>query len=348
MAKILFWSHNYANDKADACTFYRCIEPARVLSGRGHDVTVTHEVGLATAMQADVLVIARPTEVGPRAIMSKLLALPESARPRIVAELDDDLFSIPESNPAHPWMEVPARRERLRVAIEQADRVTVTNEHLAHRVMDETGRGRVCLVPNYVPERFVVAGVPELGRIGAARQSPTLVWAGSDTHRGDFGEMAIALRQLLRERTDFRVRVVGAPYAARLWTSVTGPDLPPNRIEQLPWIEGVPRYIEALAGHIGLAPLENTLFNRSKSDLRLKELAARGMAVAASTAGPYALSEVPRAWVGETPEQRWHQTLTWLLDTPEHREHVASEGLKWAQENTLEAHAAQWEKALLD
>jgi glycosyltransferase involved in cell wall biosynthesis len=341
VAKVFFWTAG----TSDACTFYRCAEPGRVLRALGHDVTWHQQAGLADLMMADVVVIQRPTEVPPQHVMAKLLALPEGKRPRIVVELDDDLFSLPEHHAMHAALADPARRHRLTEAIAHADRVTVTNPHLAGQVMDWTRHPDVVrVVPNYVPERFVVEKVPELGPIG----TPVITWAGSDTHRRDFDLVAVALRKLLRERTDFRVRIVGAPYAARL-TRALSPAFPggdSGRISQVPWIEGVDRYIPTLAGHIGLAPLADDLFNRSKSDLRLKELAARGMAVAASDAGPYTSSSVPHLHV-DGAELTWGAQLNCLLDDAWRRPY-AEDAHAWAQENTLEAHAVEWEKALLD
>ena len=341
MARILFWS----GDTTSACTFYRCAEPARVLKRLGHETRCDRRVGLATAAMSDVVVIQRPTESTTTHLIEKMRTLPESARPRIVVELDDDLFAIPEHNPAHEMMADPARRGRLAWAIALADRVTVTGEHLAQQTRLVHGAyewaGDIRVVPNYVPERFVVAQVPEAGR------APTITWAGSDTHRRDFDEVAVPLRKLLRERNDFQVRIVGAPYAARL-TSATGFH-GVFRVSQVPWVEGVARYIPTLAGHIGLAPLADDLFNRSKSDLRLKELAARGMVVVASNVGPYATSEVPRL----TPNQgvTWEETITLALTmvgAPEGGVRPGTHALEWAQRNTLEAHAVEWEKALLD
>lgn len=342
MAKIAFWSSGVT----DACTFYRCAEPARVLAARGHDTVCEYSMGLGTAMEADVLVIQRPTEVGPRQVMEKLLALPERSRPRIVVELDDDLFDIPEHHSAHAMMEDPARRGRLAWALAHADRVTVTNYHLAEQVgLPEGFANDVRVVPNYVPERFVVDAVPETDN------RPVITWAGSDTHRRDFDEVAIPLRKLLRERSDFRVRIIGAPYAARLYTSTIGfPQRPgPERVAQVPWTEGVDGYISTLTGHVGLAPLADDLFNRSKSDLRLKELAARGMVVVSSVAGPYADSPVPRviAHAGVVVAG-WEDVLRMLLDYSTDRVEHQVMALRWAQRNTLEAHAAEWEAALLD
>lgn len=339
MAKILFWS----GDTASACTFYRCSEPARVLRRLGHETRSDRRIGLATAAMSDVVVIQRPTETTTQLILAKLLTLPERARPRIVVELDDDLFAVPEHNPAHAMMQDPARRHRLERAIQQADVVTVTNTHLGAGVAMVREEGtHVRVVPNYVPERFVVDKVPELGPLG----TPVITWAGSDTHRRDFDLVAVALRKLLRERMDFRVRIVGAPYADRLRSALKGGvDWRTGRVSQVPWIEGVERYIPTLAGHIGLAPLADDLFNRSKSDLRLKELAARGMAIYASAVGPYLRSEVPN-WRPEHDD--WEIDLSFALNNPGLRAAAAEQALKWAQENTLEAHADEWAKALLD
>lgn len=341
MSKIFFWS----GATTDACSFYRCIEPARVLRGRGHDVVANHQAGLADLMMSDVVVIQRPTEKTTQHAMEKLLSLPEGKRPRIVVELDDDLFSLPEHHPAHPMMVDENRRHRLDEAIRNADRVTVTNDHLRQQMIGRHsfGSDEVRVVPNFVPERFVVDKVPELGALG----TPVITWAGSDTHRRDFDEVAVALRKLLRERTDFRVRIVGASYADRL-RSALPPDTAFTRVSQVPWIEGVPRYIPTLTGHIGLAPLADDLFNRSKSDLRLKELAARGMAVVASTTGPYGLSGVPRwsAYPASTTGD-WYHVIGAMLDNVPEREMVATKALDWARSNTLEAHAHEWETALL-
>jgi glycosyltransferase involved in cell wall biosynthesis len=339
MAKILFWS----GDTTSACTFYRCAEPARVLRRLGHETRCDNRIGLAAAALSDVVVIQRPTEATITPILTQLLAQPESKRPRIVVELDDDLFAVPEHNPAHAMMADPARRHRLAGVIQQADVVTVTNTHLGAGVAMVREEGaHVRVVPNYVPERFVVEKVPELSLFG----TPTITWAGSDTHRRDFDLVAVALRKLLRERDDFQIRIVGAPYAARLRTAL-GADLDGRggyRTTQVPWIEGVDRYIPTLAGHIGLAPLADDLFNRSKSDLRLKELAARGMAIFASGVGPYRDTPVP----GVQFTDEWMADLAHVLERPNWCWELASLALTWAQANTLEAHAVEWEKALLD
>jgi glycosyltransferase involved in cell wall biosynthesis len=338
VSKIFFWR---AGD-TDACSFYRCIEPGRALRARGHDVMVDRQAGLADLMMSDVVVIQRPTEIPPQHVIAKLLSLPEDRRPRIVVELDDDLFNVPPHNPAQLS---DGQKHRLSEAIGNADRVTVTNRHLADRVIDNNDAHHVRVVPNYVPERFVVAKVPEAGH------APVITWAGSDTHRRDFDEVAVALRRLLRERDDFQVRIVGAPYAERLRTAL-GADLDGRggfRITQVPWVEGVPRYIPTLSGHIGLAPLADDVFNRSKSDLRLKELAARGMAVVASDVGPYADSLVPRLHV-DGAELTWEGQLSILIGdyTKAWRNAYATDALGWAQRNTLEEHIGEWEKALLD
>lgn len=350
MAKIRFLS---AGDD-DGCTFYRCIEPARVLRERGHDATSSRTIGLGEAASADVVVFARSSEAPAVALMKQLLAM-TSHRPKIVYEIDDDLLNLPTHQViAHDHYANQARRDRITFLAQHADVFTAPTAHLVDQFNKDVGTLRegteAFVVPNYVPERFVVDKVPE--RAGP----PVIGWAGSYTHRLDFEQVILPLRRALRE-TDASVHLIGADYTGRIRAAAHVPapeefggpapwvaavQAAAARTRFTPWTEGVPAYLEQLDFTIGLAPLVDDLFNRSKSDIKLKEYAARGIAPIASDVGPYADSSVPRLGVYEGAT--WGN---WLVDEGGVRPEVTEDALRWAKRNTLELHAEAWEMALL-
>ena len=95
--------------------------------------------------------------------------------------------------------------------------------------------------------------------------------SGTKTHDADFREAAPALLRLLRERADVRVRVVGEL------------NLPPGfgafgaRVERLAPVPYA-RFMQLLAdSDINIAPLEPTLFNDAKSNIKFLEAAILGV-----------------------------------------------------------------------
>lgn len=354
MSKITFW----AAGASDGCTFYRCQEPARVLAARGHETLAAKQVGLGTLMSSNVVVIARATEAETLGWAEKLKALPEAHRPRIVYELDDDLFSIPDHFPAaiREPLRDEARLERIRRFMRLADRITVTTEALWERVHRELENSitDVRVVPNWVPERLVRKTLPRRPPATSEFYAHAIGWQGSATHRADFERCVIPLRRTLRARPDTMVTIFGPDYARRLRTAAHED----TQVYHVPWVDGVEAAVRSLdALDLGLAPLEANTFNLSKSDLKLKEYAARGVACIATGYGPYAagnpLLVPPGIRIDEEmfPGREadvWEQAIAAALDHPEILERARLHALAWAQANTLEHHAEQWEDALLN
>lgn len=358
MAKITFWPAG----ETDGCTFYRCQEPARVLAERGHETLSAKRVGLGTLMSSDVVVVARATEAETLGHVEKLKALPEEHRPRIVYEIDDDMFSVPDHFPPQLYgpLSDPARQQRIRRLMAAADRVTVTNQYLKARVCDElTGHGfpfpDVRIVPNWVPARLVRTELPDRPPMDAIERGEfyahVVGWQGSATHKADFERCVIPLRRLLRDRREIGVTVFGPDYARRLRTAARED----TQVHHEPWTDGVEAAVRALdALDLGLAPLEANTFNLSKSDLKLKEYAARGVAAIATDFGPYRGGEPTAVAPGiRIDEKRFPDNVA---DVWQHVIEIVLGGgldaarryaLAWAQANTLEQHAADWEDALL-
>jgi glycosyltransferase involved in cell wall biosynthesis len=346
MTRAIFWKQG----TNDGCSFYRCDEPARALTERGHvDAMSTRVMPDSLFMDADVIVGQRITEDNPTELWRMLSTGELGVRPKLIYEIDDDLLNVPESfGLLHAHHAAPQRRLNIAANLARADVVTTTNAHLAERVQRYTD-AEVHVIPNYVPERFVLPAMPERPEQG---DGPTIGWAGSDSHREDFEQVIIPLRKVLRAH-DVDVHIVGPDYTPRL-RSATPREIHYSKVRHTGWIDGVPAYYGALDFHVGIAPLVDNVFNRSKSDVKLKEYAARGIASVASRVGPYRHtatgSEVPHYGVGAPGGTHsvaaWNDMLEYVVENPHAVADMAKLAHKWATAHTLEAHIGEWEKVI--
>jgi hypothetical protein len=93
-----------------------------------------------------------------------------------IFELDDDLFAVPSHNPAAETYNRPDVQANLKRNIRVADRVIVSTPPLADKVSKLNPA--VVVVPNYIPERAVVAPLD--------MPAFSFGWSGSPTHAHDW------------------------------------------------------------------------------------------------------------------------------------------------------------------
>jgi glycosyltransferase involved in cell wall biosynthesis len=134
--------------------------------------------------------------------------------------------------------------------------------------MRAAGLAEVAVVENALDEETLrVAARLRAGRRVRERQAPVLITYGSgtNTHNADFLQAAPALLQLLRQRPAVRLRIVGELVLPAGFTEFG------DRVERLPPVP-YERYLELLSdSDISIAPLEPTLFNDAKSNIKFLE-----------------------------------------------------------------------------
>lgn len=261
-----------------ACARLRLIAPALTLRGRidlrwgaasnGRDYAIDPSV----MNGADAVVFQRyfpMKETWP--LVEQVLG---SGMP-VIYEMDDNFLAVPSGHPMKARLDPvePYARELL----SRASLVTVSCAELARAVSGQAKR--VAVLPNYLEERLWLCAPRE--RDEAAISAPVrVVFAGTPSHAGDVGSIAPALRRV-KERCGSGVDLVflGCP--------------PPEGLEarELPFCEDYAAYARALknlAPDIGLAPLEDTPFNRCKSAVKWLEYSALGAAGVYADLAPYA------------------------------------------------------------
>lgn len=346
MTRIFGWS-------ADPGTrYWRLDLPLGELAKRSHDVMVDDKMPPAVMHEsyADVVVASRTCMEAASATFRRLAS---EGRMLCVYETDDDAFTVtPDNRPAHRLfvqqrssVSIPIglnhyasvdvdvnTQANIEANLAAAHLVTTTNRHLADRLAQRTD-APVVILPNRVPRWLA-----ELPAPWERPSGPVVVGhTGGASHVRDVGECAKPLRSWLQRLGNAaELRTYGLDWTDRVRTNR-------SRTSHVPWQGSVPAYLRSLVGvDIGLAPLRDTEFSRSKSPLKAMEWGALGIPVIASNCGPYA--DYVRH--GETgflcsTHKEWGDALGALTDSGL-RYRMGMAGRAQAREHLIEDHAHEW------
>ncbi len=312
---------------------YRSHQPLAAVARRGGHELLPNAAGRALDPRAlrscDVVHVHR-------AASAEAVALARRLREDgigIVWDNDDDVAALPRSNPHHARLGAAGRRAMVAGTAEMvrlAHVVTTPSAVLAARYR-ELGATDVRVLENHLPHEFM--GVKPIAHDGVV----IACLAGLE-HRVDYDRLG--MREAL-------ARVLDAHPDVRLLTIGLGLGLAPDRTEHVP-LAGFLDLVRTLArADVGLAPLVDIPWNRARSNVKLKEYAAAGLAWLASPVGPY-------VGMGEREGGRlvadgdWHAEIERLVVDARARRKLAKRAAKWVKGEHVDRHAAAWEAALRD
>tara|TARA_R100000008_G_scaffold86895_1_gene82544 strand:+ start:3137 stop:4357 length:1221 start_codon:yes stop_codon:yes gene_type:complete len=202
----------------------------------------------------------------------------------IIYEIDDIIFKedIPHYNKFRFAFEDPKIRQTSMEIMAACDEITVTNKFMQEYYTEKTGNKQVTVVPNFIP-RFWMDRYFDLTTIKENfqkfKRKPRVVYCGSGAHfdienrikqKDDF----FHINDVIRKTVDkFQwVFIGGFPLTLRDLISQ-------KKIEYHEWTNLVdyPAYIYSKNPTVFYAPLENSTFNKAKSDLKFIEGCALGI-----------------------------------------------------------------------
>jgi hypothetical protein len=324
------------------------IWPGGLLAEAGHDVTVVPPQSrilrlvmegntvkdVLTPDGVDVIVFQRVTQ----AYMAQAVSVLRRKGIAVVVDVDDDLSSIHPSNPAwavhHPANEGRAGAggrphlhswRNLATACQAASLVTVSTPALLD-VYARHGRGVV--LPNYLPDQYY--GLPRV-------DSDVIGWPGSfHSHPNDPEVVGGAVARLVEEGAEFVMRgdSTGAGRAFGLAADPPGGGVP---------IEEWPRAVASVG--IGIAPLADTKFNRSKSLLKPLEMSACGVPWVASPRAEYARLHALGAGILADRPRVWYRELKRLRESAALRQELSESGRAVAEQLRLRGNSWRWAEA---
>lgn len=313
----------------DGSGYYRFYLPYKHLArGVDHRIMLppAGERFLPTAEQVDQLdLIAGQRFVGPDGV-----ALWEQWKKqgvKLVLETDDDVLQCDTSSGLAHWFD-PEFTETYKQIVGMSDLVTVSTEPLADEIRKLNKN--VAVLPNHVDSDLLYHERPRRERL-------TVGWQGGGSHLIDWMEAAEPVGEILRVNPDVDMHFVGIDYS---------PLLRKTDCRYTPWRQDVWAYFKGIDFDIGLAPLADTPFNRSKSWIKALEYMAMGIPVIASDQPAYRdlVQDGVTGYLVRTVDE-WKTRLIDLINDEDMRAEMGAAGKKVASGWTIQTGWKLWRDA---
>lgn len=272
----LFFYHEFLN----ACSYYRCLLPNKYLN-RIPGITSKASDSLTKAQieESDVLVFQKKYKDQDFNLLQYAKGLGKS----VVYEIDDNVFDVPIWNPS--WNAINNVKARFRAFIEKCDLVTVTCEHLRKELL--RFNRNIIVLPNCLDFEEIPPQKSIIPQVLNRRLEPliwkdikkslegkiVLGWSGSPTHREDLKIITKALLSLMQQNKNIIVMMV---LGADKMLAQRAPESQIYFVRAVK-LEEYYTLLRELDWDIGLAPLADVNFNKSKSNLKVIEYAALGI-----------------------------------------------------------------------
>lgn len=371
--KVLILGHGQ-----DGCTWYRMIQPGRMLARLGlAQVKITSpleppEQRAQDLAAADVVYLGR---VRGNHLLKLTHGLHEQGR-AVVYDADDDLFNVSPLNDSYRdwgteevqvqfpdggtqilWADQARRRELPglppgRFLDLEANRRQVADLRQALAQVDAitvTTEELARCYRGYGPPVFVLPNCIDFAmwqpvELRRSREAVRMGWAGGSSHFEDLNQLRGVLASLRRQRPQTHLWMQGVCFPA-----ITQ-DWPPERLRTWDWVhpEAHPWRSAVVAPDLALIPLRDTIFNRRKSPIKWLEYAALGVPAVCSDLPPYAPVVVHgvNGLLAATPEA-WEAQLLRLVDDPLYRAKLGGRALETARACfDQRANAHLWAQAL--
>lgn len=307
--------------------FYRTVGP--LMADPRYSVRITGDAELTWVdmAQIDIFCIPRPATND----QLRLMELAKAARVPIWVDYDDNLLDVPESNPAYMEYVQPSARQCIMVALAEADLVTVSTDHLKEVLQPARPDGAR---PVAVVRNGLHPGWPKTA--STHNRSDTFFWRGSGSHVADVAKYAAAVAAGLPETATFQIL---GWFAWPLAKPVLEKTQNMSYTKELP-INLFFRELENSGAVCGIVPLEDSPFNRCKSNIAQLEAIAIG---ALSIVPDWPEWQLPGA-LKYTDPASMQAAIASVMEIPyEERKAMWEASIEAALKQTILATEARWD-----
>lgn len=261
---------------------------------------------------------------------------------KFIYTLDDNLFDLNENA---PWEVFPTNDQRMafRYFTKKADAVIVSTVNLKNRI--SSLNAHIFVIPNALDERLF----PTSNHLPSEKSNEIIKigYMGTRTHASDLMMILEPLRDFLhKNKGNVVLELVGIYADSRFEKCFTG--YPVRFIDvghAVDYIKFIPWAAKNLRWDYAIAPLEDNLFNSSKSDIKFLDYAMLGIPGIFSAVSSYrdTVSHKETGWLCKNNVDDWREALTSLLTDKSLRASIALKALDYATNNrTLKQRAGDW------
>ncbi len=231
----------------------------------------------------------------------------------VVFHVDDDLLAVPRSLGREKYERYnrPDALRALRENIESCDLVYASTGPLA-----ETLRGHGIATPIVAGDVYCSVDAAQVGATVPLASGPVIGYMGTSGHGADLDEIVPALEQTMLAFPQLQFECFGG-------LEIPGPlQRFDGRVRRIAGVAGYADFLakmRTLGWWIGLAPLQDTTFNRCKADTKWVEYSSAGMAVVAADLPVYHRACGDGTGILASGTAEWARALDHLLTDPGRR-----------------------------
>lgn len=338
--------------------WHRIQTPAEALGRRGHttkQVSIGSEFPEHILEWPDVVIFGRtyPNAYNPIKWMNEF----KKRGKRVIYDMDDDFWQVAKDNPS--TLVSNALKDQYEGMIREADAIITPSKVLAKKFKKHFKKP-IHICPNGVDLDTYVPRPKE-------HEDLVIGYMGAASHWKDLQIIGEVVSELYKKH-NFLFQIyglVGEPLEAAMYfyNRILRDNLAPEKnayyrsaldfynqlknikMWHIPFMppELHPTVLSRADFDIGLAPLEDTEFNRGKSCIKFYEYSAVGTVVLSSDVEPYSDEVNYRA---KNTKKDWYNKLEKLIVDKEFREKIRLQQFNWVKENrSIEPMGLAWELA---
>lgn len=277
---------NYYADYG-GCGFWRMIWPEYVMNGyQKACISGLTQMILDTRFYTPIKAIRMQRQATPiqNAFIKNLNNVKKDMGFKLIYEVDDIVFKddIPDYNRCKDAFTDPQIVKSILEIMGMMDEVTVTCQYMKDYYINKTGNKRVTVIPNY-PPKFWLDGHYNRNKIinnfEKNKKRPRILYSGSGTHidvlnrTGFNDDFAHVTDAIIKARKKFKFVWKGCfPLKMK-------PFIDNGEMEYIDWSQllDYPRGLDETNCNAVFAPLQDNVFNRSKSNIKIIESGGIGL-----------------------------------------------------------------------
>ena len=269
----------------------------------------------------------------------------KDAGKRIIYDIDDDLFDIPDDNPAS---KIIGRDDMMAAAecMKLADEVTTTTDVLQQRLSGLINGKKPIVIPNALDPDDKWTPTP---MTGSPDEWKRIFWQGSASHAEDWMECVEAVDRIMQETKDVRLVLLGflppiiAQYHSKPYWK--------GRVEYLGFNDPETYFelVHHIRADVGIAPLRSLSFNFAKSCCKFVEFSVIGMPTVASGIAPYSpvISDNENGFLAYDTDSWYNAIMLCLRNNKKRLDVVAQARKKVCEDFNIKKTAELWKKVLV-